>query len=150
MSEQAQQQSVQPSTPAHGVPATAQQPYFVPPAQQPQQPKNGAGLAALIIGIVAVFLCWIPIVGYVSVILGVVGIALTIVGLVNVRRRLATNSAVTIIGGILNVVALILPWVFLAMFVSAVDDAVNEFDRYSDCIVKADTPAEMDACEDLN
>jgi hypothetical protein len=124
-----------------------QQPWAPQHIVTPATPRNGVGLASLIIAIVALALCWIPIVGYASVILGVIGVVLAIVGLVNVRRGIAANPVVTILGGVLSIAALILPWVFLAVFMNAVEERFDEATAYSDCIEKAideDTP--LEAC----
>jgi Na+/phosphate symporter len=131
----------------------SQNPY-VP--QPPIQYKNGVGLAALIVGVVAICFCWVPILNYLTVVMGIIGLILAIVGLVNVRRKVANNSAVAGIALIVNIANLILPFIFLAAFASAVDESVqeldeisNQVDAYGDCLDKADINVEgsIEACD---
>jgi hypothetical protein len=118
----------------------------VQPGPAPRQFQNGVGLGALILGIIALLLCWIPIVGYVSVVLGVIGLVLAIVGFVNVRRGSANNPVVAIIGGILSLVAIVVPWLVIAVFLNAVEGHVDDLTSYSECVQKAETPEQLEAC----
>ncbi len=115
------------------------------PPQAPQF-QNGVGLGALILGIIALLLCWIPIVGYVSVVLGAIGVVLAIVGFVNVRRGSANNPVVAIIGGVLSVIAIIVPWVVIAVFMNVVENKLGDVTKYTECVEKADTPEKLAAC----
>ena len=74
-------------------------------------PRNGVGLAALIVGIVTLVLAFIPFEGY----LGVIAIILGIVGLSRVRKRVATNRGMAITGIVLGAVAVVVAilWTFL-------------------------------------
>ena len=95
-----------------------------PPAAPPAKPGNGFGIAALIIGIVALIGAFIPFVNYVSGVLAVVGI---ILGIIAVTRKNKPKKAATS-GLIISVIALILSIVlalsYTAAFVTAVDDAL--------------------------
>src|SRR3954447_22846549 len=82
-------QGPQPSFPPPGQP-----PYGPPPGGYPQyggqqqpEPRKGAGLAtsALVLGIIALVLCWVPIVNNFAAILAVVGLALSIPALISAR-----------------------------------------------------------------
>lgn len=95
--------------------------------------RNGLGIAALVLGIVALAFSFIPIVNYGSVVMGVVGFVLAIVGLVRVKRGGANNPVVTVIGGLLSVIAVVVSFVVFAAFASAVDEGVQQFDNYMAC-----------------
>jgi hypothetical protein len=141
-------------------------PGYYPPQQQPQQPPpgyypppqprqqpppygyanpspaNGIGIAAMVVGIVGLALFWIPIVGLV---LSVVAIPLAVVGL---RRTMgmaptATNKGMAITGLVTGIIGLALS----ALWTIAVFSAADDTDDYFDCIDRADTIEEMDACE---
>lgn len=101
-------------------------PAFVGPQPPvPPPPKNGFGLAALIVGIVAIALSWIPVINAVAIVLGLVGLSLTLVGLVQLRRRRATNTVATLVGGALALVAIVAAIAISGAFVDALDEELN-------------------------
>lgn len=77
-----------------------QQPSYLPPSAAPA-PRNGAGTAALVLGILAVVLAWIPFLGFASYALALVGLILGVLGL----RRLPRGSAIA--GTALSAVGLV-------------------------------------------
>lgn len=64
--------------------------------------RNGLGLTSLILGLVALTLCWIPFINYLSVVLGLVGIVLAIVGFARIGKRGANNPVTTAIGALVS------------------------------------------------
>jgi hypothetical protein len=78
-------------------------PHYAPPA-----PRNGLGLAALILGIVALPFTLTGLTAWISIILGLIAVPLALAGLGRVRRRQATNKGVTITGLILGLLAIAL------------------------------------------
>jgi hypothetical protein len=138
------QQGVQPYTP-QGQPQYGQgpQPYFPPPGQPPygpppggypqyggQQPdpRKGSGLAisALVLGIIALFLCWLPIVNNFAAILAVVGLALGVPALISARRGRRTGSGLAIASVILSALALVGVLSTQALYSSVIDDVTND------------------------
>jgi hypothetical protein len=100
------------------------QPY--PPDQQFRPtPKNGMGTAALVLGILAVVLAFVPILGFVSYPLAIIGIVLGLVGLGRVRKRVATNRGVTLAGMIASVLGLVLVIASTMLWVSAIGAGVE-------------------------
>lgn len=80
----------------------------LPPAQL-QQPKNGFGIAALVLGIIALILGFIPFVSlFTSIPLGLLGAIFSILGLVRISKRVATNKIMTVFGLIASVLAILL------------------------------------------
>jgi hypothetical protein len=106
-------------------------PYGDYPGGSPA-PKNGLGIAALVVGIVGLL-------GSVSVVGGVVlGIAAVIMGLVargRAKRGEATNGGVSLAGVIIGVVAIIAGLVFVAFWVGLFNE-VGAGD-YLDCLQQA-------------
>jgi hypothetical protein len=96
--------------------------YAPPPRPPHYAPRNGLGTAALVLGIIGIALCWIPFVGFIGFICGVVGAALGIGGRMRVNKRQATNKGATITGTVLSVIAVIIS---IAVFVSAAN-ALNQ------------------------
>jgi hypothetical protein len=112
----------------------------------PSSAKNGAGVAGLVLGIVALLLCW----AVVGLPLSIVGLVLSIVGLRRVGRGRATNRGVAITGLVVNVVALLVGAVLTALYAAAVGvfwnnggmDALN-------CLLNADgDQAVIQSCVD--
>jgi hypothetical protein len=93
--------------------------------QQPVQQQKGAGLAitSLVLGIVALFLSWIPFVNYIAVILGVVGLVLGVVGIWKSKR------VMSIIGSAICLLAIIVSFVAFGSFVNEVDKSIQELEN---------------------
>ena len=92
-----------------------------------QQPRNGMGVAALVVGIIALLFSWFPGVG----LLGVVAIILGIVGLSRVRKRMATNRGMSIAGIVLGALATIIGIIVLIITVFVVQQAGTVFQECS-------------------
>lgn len=85
---------------------TYYQPY---PVQLQPQPKNGFGVTALVLGIIALLMGFIPFVSlFTSIPLGLLGVIFGIIGLVRVSKRVATNKVMTIFGLIASALAILL------------------------------------------
>jgi hypothetical protein len=97
----------------------APQQSFAPP------PKNGMGTAALVLGIPAIVLAFIPIVGFVSYPLAVLGIIFGLVGVPRAKKGHATNKGVAISGLIASVVGFALVIVSTVIYVSAIGAGVK-------------------------
>lgn len=69
----------------------------------PARPRNGIGIAALVLGILAVLSFWLVIGG----LLGLIAIALGIIGIVRAGKGVATNRGVAISGLVLGIVGLL-------------------------------------------
>src|SRR3954471_8930492 len=126
-------QGPQPSFPPPGQP-----PYGPPPGgypqyggQQPPGPLKGSGLAiaALVLGIIAVLLCWVPIVNNFAAILAVVGLALGIPALISARRGKRTGSGLAVASVILSVLALVGVVATQAFYGSVIDDVTNDINN---------------------
>ncbi|MFC7382845.1 hypothetical protein [Sphaerisporangium rhizosphaerae] len=86
-----------------------QQAYMPPPGQPPYgyrpEPKNGLGLAAVIVGGIGILFGFVPLTFWVAGPLALTSIALGLAGIARVRRGTATNQAVSSIGLVLGVLA---------------------------------------------
>lgn len=105
------------------------------------KPRNGAGVAALVLGVVAILLCWIPVL---NVILGILAIIFGIVGWRRGRRNNATNPGVAMTGIVLGILGLIAS-IVLVVIVAAVLHS-PAFQRYQHCIRSASTQSEQQHC----
>ncbi|MFJ3956087.1 hypothetical protein [Arthrobacter sp. NPDC090010] len=106
------------------------QPYPQAPYQQPGKQGNGFGVAALVLGILALVSSFIPFLGVVAFILGPLAILFGILGLV-LRKQAPKGTSITgmILGGVgilVAVVVTMLTAVFVAQVGSAYESARAE------------------------
>ncbi len=96
-------------------------------APLPSVRRNGLGTAALVLGLLAALLCWIPVVGLV---LALVTVGLATTALRRVGRRQATNRGAAVTGLVLGVLALVVSVLLTAALVYFRDDVRT----YYDCV----------------
>lgn len=111
-------------------------------AAAPVEHRNGFGITALIVGIVGVIFGFIPLTGFVALICGVIALIFGLLGLGRVRRHVADNKVMSWFGTVAAVAAMALGiWGITIVF-----SAVNDFSNDMDCLSNADTPAQMQQC----
>jgi ABC-type multidrug transport system fused ATPase/permease subunit len=113
------------------------QPSEQPVAAFAAKPSNGLGIAAFVVGIVAVIGAWIPLLNIFSFILGLVALILGIIALVKGKKRNAPKG-LALAGVIIAGVAII---VFFAMsigLVNAVNDSANDLPTSTSGTTSAD------------
>ncbi|HMG28909.1 MAG TPA: septum formation family protein [Jiangellaceae bacterium] len=94
-------------------------------AAVPQAPRNGLGIAALILGIVGVVIGIIPFFFWVAGILGVIGLILGFVGRGRAKRGEATNGTMALWGIITSAVAVVVSIVGLVILIAFADLSVE-------------------------
>ena len=106
-----------------------EQPTHAPhPGQQPPAPvkgSNGLATAGFVLGLLGLLGSWIPVLNIVGIILGVLGVVLAGVGLAK-SKKVNAGKGLAIAGIVLGVLAVIFAVLINAVFVSAVDEAVDE------------------------
>jgi hypothetical protein len=114
-----------------GYPPAPPQPYagYAPP---PTGPRNGLGVTALVVAIVAL-LSSFSVVG--GIILGIVAVIIGFAGRSRVKRGEANNGGVALAGVILGFLAIIVGLAFIAVWVGVFKE-VGATD-YIDCLQKA-------------
>jgi hypothetical protein len=116
------------------------QPYsgYGPP---PQAPKNGLGIAALVIAIIAL----ISVVG--GVVLGIVAVILGFLGWQKARRGEATNGGIAIAGIVLGILSIIEAIVVIVLSVWVFNEVGGT--DYMDCLSNAGSDQEaVQRCAD--
>lgn len=95
---------------------------------QPPAPRKGSGLAvaSLVLGILALVLCWVPIINNFAAVLAVVGLGLGIPALISARRGKRTGFGLALSGVILSVVAIVGVLVTQALYSSVIDEVTDE------------------------
>ncbi|MDA3806098.1 MULTISPECIES: MmpS family transport accessory protein [unclassified Clavibacter] len=102
--------------------------YAPPPASAPEAPRtngNGLGLAALIVGIVALVGSVIPFLNYVTGFVAFVGLVLGVIALFLKNRRKGAAIAGTIISVVALILSVVLAVTYTAGFASGVSDAIE-------------------------
>lgn len=92
---------------------------------------KGLGIAALVIAIVALTLCWVPIINNLAAVLGFVALILGIVSLVIAAKRRGSKG-LGIASSIIAVVAIVLVFVTQSAYVAAIDDIVEAIEDSAD------------------
>ncbi|WP_337060137.1 DUF4190 domain-containing protein [Kineococcus sp. G2] len=109
------------------------------------KPRNGAGLASLILGIVGLLLCWFLGIGIVP---GIIGLILGIVGMKRAKRGEATNRGVAIAGVVTSVLAVLASAVFLAITIALGNFIADNSADITACMEQAgDDVAAQQACQ---
>lgn len=95
-------------------------PSAPPPPEGPAEPRrfNGVGLAALIVGAVALVLAFVPLASFVAFLPALAAIVLGIIGLVLRGRRRATAATGLVLGAVALIVAIVLSVIAAIGFVS--------------------------------
>ena len=113
--------------------------YYPPPQQPyggyqspPAGPRNGLGIAALVIAIFGLVFCWSVIGG---VVLGVVAVIIGIVGRGRAKRGEATNGGVALAGILLGVLAVIVSLAFVFIWIGVFSEVGGT--DYLDCVARA-------------
>ena len=130
--------------PGQGYPPPPPQPYAGYSAAPPVGPRNGLGVASLVIAIIAVFTCASVVLG---IILGIVAVVIGFAGRGRVKRGEADNGGIAIAGIVLGFVAIVASIAFIVIWV-AVFKEVGGGD-YIDCLNKAgNDSAKVQQCAD--
>lgn len=114
--------------------------YGAPPAR----PRNGLGIASLVIAIVALLFVWSVFGG---VILGAVAAALGFVARARVKRREADNGGVAVAGVVLGILAIVVGLAFIPIWVGLWRDVGGG--DYLNCLERAGSdPISQQKCAD--
>ena len=143
--------------PPSGQPPQAPGGYPPPPPPMPyagQPPpsaplRNGMGITALVLAIIGLLICWIPFVGFLGLVLGIVAVILGIVGRGRVKRGEADNGGIALAGivlgefAVLGAIAAAAIWFFAFKEVGGGD--------YMDCMNRAgnDTDAQQQCADEF-
>jgi len=94
-------------------------------APVPPKGSNGLATAGFVLGLLGLLGSWIPVLNVVGIILGVIGVVLAGVGLAK-SKKVNAGKGLAIAGIVLGALAVIFAVLINAVFVSAVDEAIDE------------------------
>ncbi|GAA3370832.1 hypothetical protein GCM10020367_19040 [Streptomyces sannanensis] len=115
-----------------GGPPWGPPPGFTAPYPPAQQARNGLGVAALIVGIAGVVFGLIPILFWISGLLGILALIFGLIGHSRARQGLATNKGMALAGTILGGVSLLMAVAGVIITVMVVKDATEEIKKEID------------------
>lgn len=105
-----------------------QQSYGFTPGQDPQQQQQGNGMAVagLVLGIIGLVLCWIPFLGWILALLGVIFGAL---GMSKAKKIGGRGNGMAIAGLVTGALGLLVGIVLFVLAMMAVKEVEREFER---------------------
>lgn len=71
---------------------------YWPPPMQPQQPRNGFGITALVVGLISIPFGLIPIFGLGALVGGIIAVVFGLLGFSRARKGIASNKKMAIVG----------------------------------------------------
>ena len=110
---------------------------------QSPQPRNGLGVTALVLGIIALLFCWTVVAG----VLAIVGLVLGIIGMGRARRGQATNRGVALAGTIISALALLAAIAFAVLYVTL---GVGFYQDNQECFDAGLSQSESQQCLEEN
>ena len=130
-------------------PFEAQNPQgqFMQPAPTPQK-KSGLGIAALVLGIIAIVGSWIPILNNISFLIAIIGLILGIVGIFSIRKGKVGGKGLTIAAVVINVIAIVIVICTQWVFGKALDEATKELNAGSTVVSTSEKADSGDAKKD--
>jgi heme/copper-type cytochrome/quinol oxidase subunit 2 len=106
------------------------------------RPRNGFGIAALVLGLLALVLSWTIIGG---IVLGLLALIFGLLGRARARRGEATNGGLSLAGIVLGVIGLLIAIGIVAFGVSILNSPAGQ--NYQQCIEESGgDPAAIDRC----
>lgn len=96
-----------------------------PPAPAPAKGSNGLAVAGFVLGLIGLLMSWIPVVNFLGILLGGIGLVLAVIGLVQAKKRNA-GKGLAIAGIVLGGLAIIIAIVVNVAVVNAVDSALKD------------------------
>jgi hypothetical protein len=118
-------------------PAWGQQPGAGPAWQQggaASRGNDGMALAAMIVGILSLLIAWIPFIGILGTIGGIVALVLGFVGRGRIKKTGAGGNGMAITGIATGAVAIVLSVLITGFFFVAGDGFFAEFGSYVECV----------------
>jgi hypothetical protein len=118
-------------------PTTTPEPIYI------REPRNGFGLTAVILGVIGLLFGLIPLTGFIAFGLGFGAFVFALANRGRLKRGKATNGKSTWTGLVAGLLAMALGvWGMVIVFTAA-----NDLGNNLDCIDKAKTVQQMNACD---
>ena len=129
-----------PGQPDYGAPPPSGG-YGAPPPGSGVAPRNGLGIAALVLGLLALFSSWTVVGG---ILFGLLAIVLGVIGRGRAKRGEANNGGLALAGIILGALGLLISIGLIALGASLLNS--DSVQNLQDCLEQAATEAEVQQC----
>jgi membrane-bound ClpP family serine protease len=117
------------------------QPYLV-------KPHNGAGVAALVLGLLGLVLALLVLPAPLGALLGLLAVICGIIGISRASHAEATNRGQAVTGLITGILALALGVLLTVRIGGYLQDHATDFNNLARCVNSANTDQERTACAD--
>lgn len=130
-----------PGQPGYGAPPPSGG-YGAPPPGSGAVPRNGLGIAALVLGLLALFSSWTVVGG---ILFGLLAIVLGVIGRGRAKRGEANNGGLALAGIILGALGLLISIGLIALGASLLNS--DSVQNLQECLEQATTDAEVQQCQ---
>ncbi len=110
------------------------------------EPRNGMGVAALVVGVVSLVLAILVITSPFAFILGIIAIILGAVGMSRASKGVATNRGQALAGLLTGLLSILLAIVVGASLIGLFVENESGLRRFGNCMRQADNDREHGAC----
>ncbi|WP_253828989.1 DUF4190 domain-containing protein [Prauserella aidingensis] len=100
-----------------------------PMGEPPREARNGLGITGFVLGLIGLVFSWMPFIGVISWPLVALGLIFSILGLVRVKNRQATNKGMSIAGLVVSVLGIGVAVVMFIVTTVAVNEVTEEANR---------------------
>ncbi len=106
------------------------------------RPRNGFGVAALVLGLLALLLCWTIIGG---IVFGILALIFGLLGRKRANRGEATNGGMSVVGAVIGTIGLVIAIGLIVLGISLFNTPAGQ--SYQRCIQEAQgAPATLQRC----
>jgi hypothetical protein len=112
------------------------------------KPRNGAGVAALVLGLLGLVLALLVLPSPLGALLGLLAVILGIVGISRASSGAATNRGQAVTGLIAGILALALGVLLTVRIGGYLQDHATDFNNLARCVNAANTDPERTTCAD--
>ena len=117
-----------------------------PPPPHPARRRNGAGTAALVIGVVSLVLAILVIFAPLAVPLGILAAVLGGVGMSRASKGEADNRSHAVTGLVTGLLGVIIPIAIGISFANFIADHQSDLRKFGTCMTSADNDGERASC----
>ncbi len=105
-------------------------------------PRNGFGIAALVLGLLALVLCWTVVGG---IVFGILAVIFGLLGRARAKRGEANNGGMSVAGAVLGIIGLLLAIGLVVVFASLLNSPAGQ--NYQQCTQQAaGDPVKLQQC----
>lgn len=87
--------------------------------------RSIAAIVALVLGIVAIVMSWMPFINNIAFFIGAIGLIVAIVGVIGVLRGKKTGKVLAIVALVVNIASIAIVFGTQSMYSAAIDEAMN-------------------------